>query len=148
MGLTANDTEKSWFPRMNWPVLVIVGLAIILLTLLYFKVVAPRLQERADTERDMPAIKVVIKNGCGVEGLAAGYSRFLKDKNIDVVGMGDTPHPIYNKSLIEVKTEDRDDLRRLQNMTGIQRFILAVDSSYEAPFIIILGADYEDLMKR
>jgi len=148
LGLTANGDGKSWFRNVNWLRLLIVLLAAILLVLLYFKVIAPRVRPKAYTEQELPAIKVVVKNGCGVEGLAAQYSEFLEKKNIDVVSTGDTPHPIYNKSVIEVKANDTEDLARLRKMTGIERYTLAVDTSYAAPFIIILGSDYEELMKK
>ncbi len=127
---------------------VIVLLSLILLALLYAKVLAPRLRNRSYAEKDLPAVRVVIKNGCGVESLASDYAKYIEERhNIDVVALGDTPHPIYNKSLIEAKTDDPGDLRRLKRMTGIQRYILAVDPSYEAPFIIILGADFEEIMQ-
>ena len=100
-----------------------------------------------DEESSLPALKVIVKNGCGVENLATDYSDYVKDKNMDVVSMGDTPQPIWNKSVIEVKTDDKQDLARLQKMTGIKRYTLAVDPDAPAPFVIILGDDFEEYMK-
>lgn len=100
-----------------------------------------------DEESSLPALKVIVKNGCGVENLAAEYTEFIKDKNIDVVEIGSTPKPIYNKSIIEVKANDPKDLARLQKMTGIRRHVLAVDPDSPAAFIIILGDDFPTFMK-
>jgi len=100
-----------------------------------------------DEESSLPALKVIVKNGCGVENLAAEYVEFIKDKNIDVVEIGSTPKPIYNKSIIEVKTNDPKDLARLQKMTGIKRHALAVDEDSPVPFFIILGEDFTTFMK-
>ncbi|NLN84672.1 MAG: hypothetical protein GX135_01040, partial [Candidatus Cloacimonetes bacterium] len=78
---------------------------------------------------------------------AAEYTEFIKDKNIDVVEIGSTSKPIYNKSIIEVKTNDPQDLARLQKMTGITRHALAVEKDPPVPFIIILGDDFDTFMK-
>lgn len=146
--MTARHPKNNWLSNRRLPFLIILVLALALLAYVYVKVVAPRLGSKGYDEQKLPAIKVVIKNGCGYEKLAADYAAYIRDKNIDVLSLGDMPHPIYNKSLIEVKVDDQQDLQRLQKMTGIQRFTLAMEPSFEAPFIIILGADYEEYMKR
>ena len=95
----------------------------------------------------MPAIKVIVSNGCGYESLATDYANYISKLNVEVVKLTDTPKPIYDKSLIVVRKQDEQDLKRLQVMTGIQRFTLAVNEASEAPFIIILGRDYQQFMK-
>jgi len=98
-------------------------------------------------EENMPAIKVIVSNGCGYESLATDYANYISKLNVEVVKLTDTPKPIYDKSLIVVRKQDEQDLKRLQVMTGIQRFTLAVNEASEAPFIIILGRDYQQFMK-
>ena len=98
-------------------------------------------------EASMPAIKVIVSNGCGYESLATDYAEFISRLNIEVVKLTDTPKPIYDKSIIVVRKQDNQDLKRLQAMTGIQRFTLAINDASEAPFIIILGRDYQQFMK-
>ncbi|MDD4223675.1 MAG: LytR C-terminal domain-containing protein [Candidatus Cloacimonetes bacterium] len=126
--------------------LLIVLLALVLAYLVYIRIIVPGRNTVSLAEENLPALKVVVKNGCGIENLATDYASYIKDKNIDVVSLGDTPQPIYNKSVIEAKTDDRQDLARLQNMTGIKRFTLAVDPDAPAPFVIILGEDFEEYM--
>lgn len=126
---------------------MIVALIVALLAFALIKGYFPGSNRDAANENKMPAIKVIVSNGCGFERLAADYAEYIKDKNIDVIRLTDTPKPIYNKSIIVVKTGDQQDLKRLQKMTGITRFTYAVTEGYEVPFIIILGADYEDYMK-
>ncbi|MDD2424076.1 MAG: LytR C-terminal domain-containing protein, partial [Candidatus Cloacimonetes bacterium] len=65
-------------------------------------------------EDQLPAIKVVILNGCGYDQLATDFAAALKDKNIDVISMGNTPKPIYDKSIIVIRKGDKHDLERLQ----------------------------------
>ncbi|MBW6514357.1 MAG: LytR C-terminal domain-containing protein [Candidatus Syntrophosphaera sp.] len=146
--MTAKHAANNWSPNRGWPLLIILVLALALLVFVYLRFLAPHLGSQEYDEKNLPAIKVMVKNGCGYEKLASDYANHIRYKNIDVVGLGDMPHPIYNKSLIEVKQDDRQDLQRLQKMTGIQRFVLAEDPGSEAPFVIIVGADYEDFMKK
>jgi hypothetical protein len=97
-------------------------------------------------EDKLPAIKVVVSNGCGYEQLASEFAATLANKNIDVVSLGDTPKPIYDKSIIVVRKGDMQDLKRLQKMTGIQRWTSAVNEYYNADFEIIVGSDYEEFI--
>lgn len=127
--------------------LAVVLLSLVLAYLIYVQIIVPGRNSASLQEENLPALKVVVKNGCGVENLATDYSDYVKDKNMDVVSMGDTPQPIWNKSVIEVKTDDKQDLARLQKMTGIKRYTLAVDPDAPAPFVIILGDDFEEYMK-
>ena len=99
------------------------------------------------SESSMPAIKVVLSNGCGYENLAQEYASHIKGKNIEVVRLTGTAKPIYDVSLIVNKKGDEQDLRRLQAMTGIQRNTVATNPDFDAPFLIILGRDYEEFMK-
>lgn len=98
-------------------------------------------------EDQLPAIKVAVLNGCGYVQLASEYAAFLSNKNVDVVSLGDTPRPIYDKSIIVVRKGDSKDLARLQRMTGIQRWTSALNEFHNADFDIIVGRDYEEFMK-
>jgi len=105
------------------------------------------LERNQDNEENLPAIRVEVSNGCGIEKLAADYSVYIKDKNIDVLRVSSTPYPIYNKSVLVLNNGDEQDLRRLQRMTGIQRYTLARNPESDVQFTIILGEDFKDYMK-
>ncbi len=99
-----------------------------------------------EDEAKMPAIKVIITNGCGYENLATDYSNYIGTKNVDVVKLTDTK-PIYDKSIIVMLKDDEQDLQRLQKISGIQLFTKAINENADAQFIIILGRDYSEYMK-
>jgi hypothetical protein len=144
-------TEKQPSEKMSrrsylWWILILI-VVIGAGALVYFKGWYPNGEDQIWTEDKLPAVKVVILNGCGFIGLASEYADFIKDKNIDVVSLGDTPKPIYNKSLIVVRTGDMQDLKRLQKMTGIERYTMALTKFHTAEFDIIIGQDYELYMK-
>ncbi len=98
-------------------------------------------------ETELPAIKVILTNGCGFEGVAGDFAEFLADKNVDVVARGNTK-PIYDKSIIVMRRGDENDLRRLQQMTGIMRFTKALSEFALGDFEIIIGRDYEKIIRK
>ena len=147
MDLTNSPTPKKVTPK--WRVLTIVLIAILAIAAGVFTYSRLRkVQEHKDPgEANMPAIKVVISNGCGYIDLAQDYASYIKDRNIEVVRTTSTSKPKYDVSLIVNKRGDEQDLHRLQAMTGIQRFTVATNPDFDAPFLIILGRDYDQFMK-
>ncbi len=147
MDLTTNDTEKTLSPK-RWIPYVIVALAVLVLVAFIlirgFKTDSGPTQY---TEDQLPAIKVVVLNGCGYEQLASEFAAAISHKNIEVVSLGDTPKPIYDKSVIVVRKGDMQDLARLQKMTGIERWTSAINEYHNADFDIIVGRDYELFIK-
>jgi len=91
---------------------------------------------------------VVVSNGCGYEQLASEFAGALKEKNIEGISLADTPKPIYDKSVIVMRKGDMEDLKRLQKMTGIERWTSAYNEYYNADFEIIVGRDYEQYIKK
>lgn len=147
MGLTDSPPEKKVRSRnLVW----YIGIAVVIIAVagyvLFRDYLNPESRMSAE-EAKMPAIKVIVSNGCGYEQLATDYAEYISKLNIEVVKLTDTPKPIYDKSLIVVRKQDDQDLKRLQVMTGIQRYTLALSEASEAPFIIILGRDYQEFMK-
>ncbi len=100
-------------------------------------------QKENNPEHKLPAVKIVLTNGCGFEGLAKEFSDFLADKNVDIVAMGNTLRPVYDKTIIVIRKGDSQDFERLQRMTGINRYTMAKNESALADFEIIIGKDYE-----
>lgn len=147
MDLTEKPDQKKVRSRnLAW----FIGIGIVALLAVGFVLVRNYLRNDSHLppgEANMPAIKVIVSNGCGYEQLATDYAEYISKLNIEVIKVTDTPKPIYDKSLIVVRKADDQDLGRLQAMTGIQRHTMALSEASEAPFIIILGRDYQQFMK-
>jgi hypothetical protein len=101
-----------------------------------------------DQEHKLPAIKLVLTNGCGFEGVANDFGDFLADKNVDIVSVGNTRLPINDKTYIVNRKGDIEDLQRLHRMTGIDRWTEARNENALAEFEIIIGKDYEEYTKK
>lgn len=147
LDLTTKPLAKKWSSKA-WLIIIIIALALALI--LYFTVfrkAEDKVENTSYGEDQLPAIKVVILNGCGYDQLAMDFATALKDKNIDVISMGNTPKPIYDKSIIVMRKGDKHDLERLQKMTGIERWTSALNEYHSADFDIIVGRDYEQFTK-
>ncbi|HNV93295.1 MAG TPA: LytR C-terminal domain-containing protein [Candidatus Cloacimonas sp.] len=149
MNLTNNPPEnnlpprrKIWFPI----ILILVATAAVVL---FFGLRNKAIEPKTGYEEDqLPSIKIVVTNGCGYEHLAADFASALKDKNIEVVSLSQTPKPIYDKTIIVIRKGDMQDLERLKKMTGIQRWTSAYNEYYSADFEIIVGRDYEQFIPK
>ncbi|MDP2172343.1 MAG: LytR C-terminal domain-containing protein [Candidatus Cloacimonadaceae bacterium] len=134
-------------PKRKWWLWALVFVALLAVLAIFLKGYLPGAGDDLPDEDSMPAIKVVVVNGCGYVGLASEYEKYIMCKNIEVLRLENTRKPLYDKSIIVVKKEDKQDLERLKKMTGIQRWTMALNEHYDAPFIIILGRDYEEFIK-
>lgn len=146
MSLTVNEDRKSLSPKRKWWIWAIVLVVLLAALAVFLKGYLPGASDGLPDEDKMPAIKVVVVNGCGYVGLASEYEKYIVSKNIDVLRLENTRRPLYDKSIIVVKKEDKQDLERLMKMTGIQRWTMALSEHADVPFIIILGRDYEEFM--
>lgn len=146
LDLTTKPLVRKWYSRPWFWGIVVLTLGISL----YFGILAQSKSKDSPAdygEDQLPAIKVLVLNGCGYEQLARDYANSISHLNIDVVSVGDTPKPIYDKSIIVVRKGDDHDLKRLMNMTGITRWTSALYEYHSADFDIIIGRDFDDFMK-
>jgi len=147
LNLTNNPPEnKLTTKRKIWLPITLILIAIVAIVLFFIWKKNTEESKPVYSEEQLPAIKVVVTNGCGYEHLAADFAAALKDKNIEVVGLSETPKPIYDKTIIVIRKGDREDLERLMKMTGIQRWTSAYSEYFSADFEIIVGRDYEQFI--
>ncbi len=112
-------------------------------------VIPPRMKakEAAEVEKNLPPIQIELLNGCGVPDVARKVRDRLLDHNIDVIRFGNAKKYIYNKSIIVVRKDHKDDLERLKANTGIDQVVYALDEMAETPFQIIIGDDYKRFLE-
>ncbi|MCB5261149.1 MAG: LytR C-terminal domain-containing protein [Candidatus Cloacimonetes bacterium] len=147
LDLTTKPPAKKWSSKA-WLIYAALALALVLiLVFAVFRKGEDTIDDYAYGEDQLPAIKVIVLNGCGYDQLASDFAAALKHKNIDVISMGNTPRPIYDKSIIVMRKGDKHDLLRLQKMTGIQRWTSALNEYHSADFDIIVGRDFEQFTK-
>jgi hypothetical protein len=135
--------------KNKWAVIIaiIAGLAVIgtLVFFLFLKKSPETVKEEVDL---LPPVQVRMLNGCGISGAANIFTDALYYENILVVSTGNAGSFNYNKSVIIVKKDNQIDLTRLMKMTGIEDYTYALSEKETVPFLIIIGKDYEELIKR
>jgi len=94
----------------------------------------------------LPAIRIKVLNGCGFRKAASEMRDHLLQHNIDVISVGNADNFIYNRTIIVVKKDDKQDLDRLMNYTNIKRRIYALCNDSVESFQIIVGKDYRTYM--
>lgn len=131
--------------------IVVLGLAAI--TLLYAFVARSFLTHSEgvdETRRGTPTgdiLQIEVRNGCGVSGLAATATLFLRQAGYDVVEVGDHSHFDVEHSMVIDRVGDLDAAHRVAATLGIPleqvrqevRADLYLDAS------VILGQDYQRL---
>ena len=130
---------------LMWVIIAVVVISIG--GIVWYKYFSDASEKHKNDVPPLPAIKITLTNGCGYEGLAKEFSKFLEDKNVDIVTTGNSLRPIYDKTIIVVRKGDNEDLKRLQQITGISRYTMALSESAPADFEIIIGKDYEAYTK-
>ncbi|MCF7912636.1 MAG: LytR C-terminal domain-containing protein [Candidatus Cloacimonetes bacterium] len=95
-----------------------------------------------------PNIKILVRNGCGVSGLAQSVSQSLLCNNITVVDWENISNQscVYEETMLVIRQElDKEQeykLHYLQEKTGIKKVTKAVKANAKAEFELILGKDY------
>jgi hypothetical protein len=92
-------------------------------------------------------LQVEVVNGCGVAGLAASTTQYLRQRGFDVVAVGnhsrlDEPH-----SLVLDRVGDPEAARKIAEALGIDPAYVREDlePSYYLDATVVLGLDYRTL---
>lgn len=108
----------------------------------------------ADPERgDNPAelvgdiIQVDVRNGCGVPGLAARATNYLRDEGFDVVEMGNYTTFDQQETVVLDRVGDSTAARQVADALGLPegRVRQEIRPEYYLDASVVIGADYQTL---
>ena len=131
-----------------------IGVIGITVLVLLYALVARSFLPRTDAVREAnPAqlvgdiLQIEVRNGCGVSGLAATATMFLRERGFDVVEVGDYDRFDVERSMVIDRVGDLEAARKVAAALGMDesrvhqdvRPDLYLDAS------VILGKDYETL---
>ncbi len=105
--------------------------------------------EEIETPVDyFPAIRIKVLNGCGFHGAAAEMASYLnRNSNVDIIGVGNADSFNYNRTIIVMKKDSPEELKRLKKYTNIERHAYALSSDANESFQVIVGMDYKNHIK-
>ena len=128
--------------------LVILGLAVMVLLYAFAtRLFMPRVDARREAETSPlmgDIIQVEVRNGCGVDGLAARMTRYLRRQGFDVVEVGDYTSFDQPTSLVIDRVGDLASARKVAAALGISEEHVRQDiqPDYYLDASVIIGRDY------
>lgn len=92
-------------------------------------------------------IQVEVRNGCGISGLAAETTMFLRRHGFDVVEVGDYSSFDEEYSMVIDRVGDHASALKVAHVLGIpeERVIEEIRLDYYLDASVVLGRDYEKL---
>ncbi len=108
---------------------------------------APPILRAASGGAPADIVQVEVLNGCGVSGVAAQATRFLREHDVDVVGSGNWSAFDEAHSLVIDRVGDRAAALRVAAALGIDEAYVRSEPSadYYLDASVVLGRDYQTL---
>ena len=93
---------------------------------------------------------IEVLNGCGIQGMAGKFSRFLREHHIDVLNSDDADHYDYTHTLIITRTGNVRILDKVSSLLGFDsqdknHILNKPSSSSEFDLTVIIGSDYASI---
>lgn len=92
-------------------------------------------------------IQIEVLNGCGVDGIAAKFTSYLRDKNFDVVQVGNYFSKNIDETIIIDRIGNRANAEKLAEVLGIDKknIIQQLNKDYLLDATLVIGKDYNKL---
>ena len=90
-------------------------------------------------------IQVEVRNGCGIGGLAAVLTQFLREHGYDVVEVGDYESFNVARSMVIDRVGNLETARKVAEELGIQQVEQDIRPEYFLDASVVIGLDYETL---
>jgi len=111
---------------------------------------APKLAAEIYEKNPILDIEVEVLNGCGVPGLAGKVSEYLRTNQLDVVRSENADHYNYDKTLIILRNENFEGLKKVAEMFGMDetsdpRIKHLPDNQLDVDVTVIIGNDISQI---
>ena len=132
-------------------ILLIVILTVIVVFLsysLYIKIQSiSNEKDKSNNEVVSAIIQVEVMNGCGVDGIAAKFTNYLREKNFDVVQVGNYISNNIDETMIIDRIGNRANAEKLADVLGVHKknIIQQLNKDYFLDATLIIGKDYNKL---
>ena len=92
-------------------------------------------------------VQVEVLNGCGISGIAEKFTNFLRQKNFDVVQVGNYISFDIDKSLVIDRTGNKANAIKVADALGIDRkyVIQQINNDYFLDASLVIGKDFNQL---
>ena len=92
-------------------------------------------------------IQVEVLNGCGVDGVAAKFTDYLRRNNFDVVQVGNYTSSNIDETMVIDRIGNRANTEKLAEVLGIDKrnIIQQLNKDYFLDATLVIGKDYNRL---
>ena len=146
-----NSSRKSSFSNLVLLSLIVV-LSVIIIFLaysLYIKISRITEHKNQIEQQTVSAIiHIEVLNGCGVDGIAAQFTNFLRKNNFDVVNVANYKSSNIEQTMIIDRTGNRANAEKLAETLGIEKknIINQLSRDYLLDATLVIGRDYYKLI--
>lgn len=114
---------------------------------LYLKIQNISQSKNKSKEVASAIIQVEVLNGCGVEGVAAKFTSYLREKNFDVVQVGNYRSDNIDETIVIDRIGNRANAEKLAEVLGIEKknIIQQLNKDYFLDATLVIGKDYNKL---
>ncbi len=132
----------------------LIGLVLLVDLVLLFFVVKRCTEPRITTEKPVVQqeepnriLQIEVLNGCGVNGLAARFTDFLRQAGFDVIKTDNYESHNVDKTLIIDRRGNVKNALKIADALGLdrQRVLQEINAAYQIDATVILGRDFRTL---
>jgi len=145
-------TNRSFNIRENLLQILIVLILVVDIVLVFFAVrqcsrPQPAVTQQAQTEEQDTRIQIEVLNGCGVPGIAAKFTDFLRENGIDVVNTDNYESFNVIKTVVIDRRGNWEKCKKIAKSMGLpeDRILQEVNDAYLLDASLILGKDFRQL---
>lgn len=147
---TKPNRKNSSFSNIVLITLIVVLSAIIIFLAysLYMKIQnISESKNKLGQNRPSAIIQVEVLNGCGVDGAAAKYTNYLRQKNFDVVQVGNFRSDTIEETIVIDRSGNTANAEKLALVLGIEKknIIQQLNKEYLLDATLVIGRDYNKL---
>ncbi len=104
-------------------------------------------KDKNEKDKVSAIIQVEVLNGCGVEGIASQFTNFLRDKNFDVVSIGNFKSDNMEETIIIDRIGNKANAEKLADVLGVSKknIVEHLNKDYFLDATLVIGKDYNKL---
>lgn len=89
-------------------------------------------------------IHIEVLNGCGVDGIAAKFTNYLREKNFDVVNVSNYKSSSIEQTMVIDRTGNVANVEKLADVLGVEKknIIQQISTDYLLDATVVIGRDY------
>jgi hypothetical protein len=129
-------------------IVLLSALVVFLSYSLYLKIrIISQDKDKPPQEVASAIIQVEVLNGCGVEGVAAKFTNYLRQNNFDVVQVGNYRSDNIDETMIIDRIGNRANTEKLAEVLGIEKksILQQLNKDYFLDATLVIGKDYNKL---